>query len=218
VGIGMKRYAGILFDFDFTLVDSSEGVYVCINHALSEMGFPPVGKNRTDKLIGLSLVDTFWELTGIAEDTQAERFARLFLEKADVVMVDKTIMLPGVTKAIPRLAEQGYRMGIVSTKRHYPIKSILERDNMGGYFSVIVGGDEVRMPKPDPEGSRMALSSMGLAPDAVLYVGDSRTDALTARNAGLDFAAVMTGVTDREAFAGAVGIFEDLAELAGMLR
>lgn len=217
MGIGMKRYAGILFDFDFTLVDSSAGVYVCINHAIAAMGFPTVEKSRTDKLIGLSLAETLRELTGIEEDAQAERFARLFLEKADVVMVDKTVMLPGVRKAVPRLAEQGYRMGIVSTKRHYPIKSILERDNMGGYFSVIVGGDEVRVPKPDPEGPRMALSSMELTPDAVLYVGDSRTDALTARNAGLDFAAVMTGVTDREAFTGAVGIFEDLEALAGVL-
>jgi len=213
----MKRYGGLVFDFDYTLADSSAGVAVCINHALAVMGLSPVEKSRTDRTIGLSLAETLRALTGIAEETQAQRFATLFLEKADEVMVDMTIMLPGAVNAIPRLAERGYLLGIVSTKRHHPIESILRRDNMDRYFTVIVGGDEVHIPKPDPEGARMALTSMGIASESALYVGDSRTDALTARNAGLDFAAVLTGVTDSDAFPDAIAVFETLEELADAL-
>lgn len=212
----MKRYKGLLFDFDYTLADSSAGVAVCINHALANMGFAPVEKSRTDRTIGLSLAETFRELTGIAEDAQVQRLATLFLEKADEVMVDMTVMLSGAVNAIPKLAELGYSMGIVSTKRRRPIIEILQRDNMDRYFTVIVGGGEVHMPKPNPEGVRMALKSMGLTPGTALYVGDSRTDAVTARNGELDFAAVLTGVTEKEAFAGAV-VFKNLEELADAL-
>lgn len=213
----MNRYRGLLFDFDYTLADSSAGVEVCINHALMVMGFPPVEKSRTDSTIGLSLAETLRELTGITDDTLADRFAKFFLEKADDVMVDMTVMLPGVSKTISRLAERGCPMGIVSTKRRRPIKSILHRDNMDRYFAVIVGGDDIHVPKPDPEGVRKALTSMRLLPESVLYIGDSVTDAMTARNAGLDFAAVLTGVTGRDAFADAVGMYRDVDELADIL-
>lgn len=213
----MRRYAGIIFDFDYTLADSSAGVHACINYALAALGFQEVEKSRSDRTIGLSLAETLGELTKSVDERQIEAFTKLFLAKADDVMVDQTVLLPGTAKVIPRLAMRGYRMGIVSTKRHHPIKTILERDNIDGYFSVIVGGDEVRVPKPDPEGVRMGLVSMGLAPEAALYVGDSRTDALTARNAGLDFAGVLTGATGREAFTGAVGVFTDLEALADAL-
>lgn len=213
----MKRYRGLLFDFDYTLADSSAGVAVCINHALTVMGFSTAEKSRTDRTIGLSLAATFQELTGLADDGQADRFTKLFLEKADDVMVDMTVMLPGVSKAVSRLAERGYRMGIVSTKRHRPIESILHRDDMDRYFAVIVGGDDIHVPKPDPEGVRKTLASMGLTPESALYVGDSATDAMTARNAGMDFAAVLTGVTGREAFADAAAMYENLEELVDAL-
>ena len=32
------RYEAILFDFDFTLGDSSEGIILCVNTALEQMG------------------------------------------------------------------------------------------------------------------------------------------------------------------------------------
>jgi len=213
----MKRYRGLLFDFDYTLADSSAGVRVCVNHALTTMGFPPVGKNRADRTIGLSLSETFRELTGIGEAAKADRFAELFLEKADDTMVDMTVLLPGTAAVIPLLGERGYRMGIVSTKRRGTIRSILRREEIDGCLSTIIGRDDVHMPKPDPEGVGMALTAMGLAPETVLYVGDSETDDKTARNAGVDFAAVLTGVTDPDVFHDAAGVFSDLAELSDAL-
>jgi len=39
-----------------------------------------------------------------------------------------------------------------------------------------------------------------MAPEKVLYVGDSITDEKTAMNAKVDFCAMLTGVTPREAF------------------
>ena len=63
-----------------------------------------------------------------------------------------------------------------------------------------MGTEDVKRPKPDPQGLNMALSRMGLAPEQVLFCGDTTIDAGTAKNAGCDFAAVLLGVTPEEDF------------------
>ena len=69
--------------------------------------------------------------------------------------------------------------------------------------------------KPDPEGLLAAIERLGGSPSGSLYVGDSVTDAETARRAGVPFAAVLNGVTPREAFKDypAYRILDDLDEL-----
>ena len=71
---------------------------------------------------------------------------------------------------------------------------------MGHFFDVIVGGDDVKNPKPHPEALIKAVSSLGAAKKDVLYIGDSIIDARTAERAGIDFFAVTTGTTTREDF------------------
>ena len=66
------------------------------------------------------------------------------------------------------------------------------------FLDIVVGGEDVSCPKPDPEGLRHALSVLGVSPQEVLYVGDSIVDAETARAAGVDFAGVLHGMTTRE--------------------
>jgi phosphoglycolate phosphatase-like HAD superfamily hydrolase len=51
-------------------------------------------------------------------------------------------------------------------------------------FKVVVGGDEVPRPKPDPAGIRLACQRLGVAPRAVAYLGDATVDVEAARRAG----------------------------------
>ena len=59
---------------------------------------------------------------------------------------------------------------------------------------------DVKVEKPIPEGLLWAIDALKAAKEDVLYVGDSIVDAKTAQNADVDFAAVLTGTTEREAF------------------
>ena len=58
-----------------------------------------------------------------------------------------------------------------------------------------MGGEDVKAPKPSPEGVLFALEHLGSTPEETLYIGDSTVDAETARNAGVDFAGVLNGMT-----------------------
>ena len=195
----------ILFDFDYTLADSSPAVVICANSALQALGLPPAAPDDIRRTIGLSLAETFIQLAG--SRVPAEQFAaassafdRLFIQKADAVMADRTVVFPGVAATVRALKRRGFALGVVSSKFRYRIEQILEREDLRAAFDVIVGREDVIASKPDPEGMLTAMSALGSVPPATCYVGDSLTDAETARQAGTAFIAVLSGVTPQAAF------------------
>ena len=68
----------IIFDFDYTLADSSRGIAECLNHALTRMGLPIVSCELARRMIRLSLSDAFQALAGSQPMTRFEEFVRLF--------------------------------------------------------------------------------------------------------------------------------------------
>ena len=101
---------------------------------------------------------------------------------------------------LEKLGNDGRLLGIVTTKYHYRIEQILAKNNARNVIDVIVGGDDVKKEKPDPEGLLAAIDKLNVSKDQVLYVGDSIVDVKTAQSAGVDFVAVLTGTTKREEF------------------
>ncbi len=210
----------ILFDFDYTLADSSPGVIASANFALQALGLPPAAPDAIRRTIGLSLADTFVRLAG--SHVPADRFAaassdfdRLFIQQADAVMADRTAILPGVAAAVETLKRRGLALGVVSSKFRYRIEQVLEREDLRAVFDVIVGREDVLAAKPDPEGLFTAMAALGSVPPATCYVGDSVTDAKSARQAGTAFIAVLSGVTAETAF-NAYACRNVIASVAGL--
>ena len=216
----MKNYPQtIIFDFDYTLADSSNGVIDCVNFALAKLGLPIAPEDAIRRGIGLSLEETLVMLAGERNRGSYEEFLRLFVERADEVMVDATILFESVPDVIQSLKAQGIGLGIVSQKYRRRIETILERESLLDYFDVIVGGEDMDAFKPDPSGLLTALDRLGGSPTNSLYVGDSVTDAETAKRAAVPFAAVLSGVTPKESFNGypTFSIIESLSELPGLI-
>ena len=197
----------VIFDFDYTLGDSGNGIALSINYALERLGYEVQKLDAIRKTIGLSLKETFFALTSGEDENEAEQFARLFKQKADVVMVENTELYAGVKEVLRNLRENGYKTAIVTTKFHYRIEQILEKFDALELIDFIVGAEDVKIEKPNPEGLLWTIEQMGLQTDEVLYVGDSLVDAKTAQNAKVDFAAVLTGTTTRREFEKYANVF-----------
>jgi phosphoglycolate phosphatase len=191
---------GVIFDFDFTLADSSKGVLECVNYALKELGFKKFPKKEINKTIGLTLEHTLIKLVGEQHIDKTEKLKHLFIKRADEIMADLTILYTETPKVIKRLYDKGIKLGIVSTKFRYRIEAILRRENLLNFFEVIIGGKDVSTLKPDPSGLLMAVQKLNLKPSEVIYIGDSIIDAETANRAGISFITVLSGVTPRIAF------------------
>ena len=195
-------YQAYIFDFDYTLGDSTDGIVQSALYALSKLGEEPKSTEEIRKTIGLSLKETYFTLAKSKDETKAELFAKYFKEKADDVMVASTQIYEPVKQVLTTLREKGCKIGIVTTKYHYRIDAILAKFDMTQLIDIIVGGDDVKTPKPDPEGLLYAIDRLELDKKDILYVGDSVVDAKTAQSAEVAFVGVLTGTTNAEDFAG----------------
>ena len=88
----------LLFDFDYTLADSSTAVVKCANRALKGLGFETASPDAIRRTIGLSLPDTLAALAGEEHRPKASEFRRLWRELSDRIMVKETRLLPGVVE------------------------------------------------------------------------------------------------------------------------
>ena len=191
----------ILFDFDYTLGNSEEGIILSSNYALVTMGYPEASREAICRTIGLTLPHTYTVLTGDDNPERAQEFMRLFMLRADDVMTANTRLYDGVLDMLRDIKSRGMAIGIVTTKYAYRIDAIFEKYHARDLLDIVVGADSVKAKKPDPEGALLAMTTLGVQKDEVLYVGDSVVDAKTAQAAGVSFCAVLTGTTPAEDFA-----------------
>ena len=80
-------YKAVIFDFDLTLADSSEGILRCFRHTLDAFGYTVPDDRTIYNTIGLTLVDAFDLLTGIPNNPQREKMRVEYVKKADEEMV-----------------------------------------------------------------------------------------------------------------------------------
>ena len=74
---------------------------------------------------------------------------------------------------------------------------LLDALDLAKYFGSVVGPDTLGIAKPDPKPFYEAVNRLNLDSPRALMVGDSETDILTARNAGVPVIAVPFGYTPR---------------------
>lgn len=210
----------ILFDFDYTLVDSSEGILSATQFALRKAGYPPADHEIVRRMIGHSLEDLFWQIVPSADEETVARCKKWFMQHADSgEMIKKTFLLPGVQEALATLYENFFALGIVSTKRRTTIEQTLAVMDLDDYFDVIIGYEDVQRLKPDPEGLLKAIEELAGSTKDSLYIGDNAIDAETAVRAHVRMVGVTTGKTSEEELrsAGAGFVIADLRQLSSLL-
>lgn len=196
----MSKYKYCIFDFDLTLVDSSRAILKCYKHTLEKFGLEIPDDKTIYNTIGKTLADSFAILTGISDDEKIEQLRIEYVKKADEVMAKESIFYEDALAMLQILQCAGVKVGIVSTKFRYRIEETFRCHTSSLPVDLIVGGEDVTVPKPDPQGLKLIISRFNADNTDVLYIGDSYIDAQTAQNAGVDFAGVTTGPTPYERF------------------
>ena len=193
-----KTYKAYLFDFDYTLADSSRGIVMCFRNVLAMHGHDGISDEAIKRTIGKTLEESFTILTGINDKETLAGYRKDYVAQADRLMTANTELFPETLYVLAQLKERGAKIGIISTKYRYRIMELLGEKLPEGFLDIIVGGEDVETPKPSPEGLLFAINHLGLNKNDVLYCGDSTVDAETALNAGVDFTGVLHGMTTRE--------------------
>lgn len=211
----MKSYNVYLFDFDYTLADSSRGIVMCYRNVLERHHHTGITDETIKRTIGKTLQESFSIMTGITDADTLEMYRKEYVKEADTHMTANTFLFPETIEVLTRLKTNGAQLGIISTKYRYRIMELLGKKLPENFLDIIVGGEDVQHPKPAPEGVLFAIGHLGCRKEDVLYVGDSTVDAETAQAAQVDFAGVLHGATTYDELAAYphVAIMKTLAEL-----
>lgn len=183
-----ENIKAISFDLDGTLVDSVAGLADAVDQALTDLGYPVAGKERVSIWIGNG-VDILleralkWatEQQPSAELVQKSRV--LFDKYYETTVKTGSKLFPEVKETLVKLHKAGLTLGIVTNKPTPFIAPLLKELGIDSYFSLVLGGDDVKVKKPHPAPLYLTMGEFGLRKNELLFVGDSRNDIIAAQAA-----------------------------------
>ncbi|EHQ60356.1 NUDIX hydrolase N-terminal domain-containing protein [Paenibacillus dendritiformis] len=106
-----------------------------------------------------------------------------------------------VMNLLRELKARGLSIGVLTGKSRRSYDISVRQLGLDAYIDASVTGDDVQQPKPHPEGIYQLLQTMGLAPNEIVWVGDSEADIAAGRSAGvLTFAAQWFGTVQTRQF------------------
>ncbi len=185
----MIRFSALLFDLDGTIVDSAPDVCASVNHVLETMNRPPITVEETKILVGFgarTLVEKALEMTGDAGTTEdVDYLLSGFLEWYRQNPSTHATLFPGARQALERFGQQGIKMGLCTNKPEVTCFPVLDALDLKRYFPTVICGDTLEYRKPDPRHVHYTLRELGADGDDTAFIGDSETDIMAARNAGL---------------------------------
>ena len=86
------NYTTYLFDFDYTLADSSRGIVTCFRNVLTHHGYTEVTDDDIKRTIGKTLENSFSILTGVTDAGQLAGFKAEYRKEADTHMTVNTVL------------------------------------------------------------------------------------------------------------------------------
>ena len=214
--------ATVVFDLDGTLVDTAPDLCAALNHALRELGRPPVPAADVRHMVGhgaRKLLERGLAASGDVSPALVEAGVAPFLGYYADHIADGSRPYPGVEVALDTLALAGCRLAICTNKPVALSRALVSALGWDGRFVANLGFDSVAAPKPDPGHLLAAIVAAGGQRETAAFVGDSITDTTTARAAGVPVIAVSFGFSDRPiAELGADGVIDHYDDLIPALQ
>jgi phosphoglycolate phosphatase len=131
----------------------------------------------------------------------AKQLAEKAYEEADKAMTPPygAVLLPGMLETLQALKAQGFKTALATTDSHKRAQESLDKLNIGEYFDVILGADDVERGKPAPNMIWKACELTRCSPEDAVMVGDSCSDMLMGKNARTKLCiGVLSGQTPKE--------------------
>lgn len=214
----MKQIKIIILDFDGTLGDTASVIINTMQATIRELGLKSRTNEQCAAMIGLRLVEIPAELypgCNIDPELFASTYRRLFNNYNTQGAVK---LYPGVYKTLQTLKEQGLTLTIASSRSHASLDQYVRELGLSSIISLVLGADDVKEGKPQPEAIFKTLEKFGFSADQALMVGDSIFDIRMGINAGTRTCGVSYGNGTRESLSPADRIIDDFREIINLIN
>lgn len=203
----------VIFDLDGTLVDSLTELAAAVNHVRRVLGLSQFAEGEVRSMLGAGsqrLIEKAFPKAGPAE---LERAYEAYLSYSETHLLTSTQLYPGVRDTLSELMKKGIHMAIISNKHSRLSRSLLQRLGVDTYFSAILGPDSHPFRKPSPKSIQKLLDDLGIDASKGVIVGDSASDILAGKSAGVVTVGCSYGYGDASELANADYLISSLPEL-----
>lgn len=187
----MRKYKAVIFDLDGTLFDTSPGVLSCVDFTVAYFGLTPLSSAERLSFIGPPLKESFIDvchMTSGEADAAVSVFRKQYINE-----LCNAKMYEDILPYIQRLKAQNISVGLATNKRQDFAQTLLDHFDLTPYFDSIKGADpNGHLSKADL--ITICLAEMHIADSSTaVLIGDSKFDAIGAKEANVDFIGVTYG-------------------------
>lgn len=215
------KYDIVLWDFDGTLVDTSEGIFHSLRIAFARMGMPIPKIETLRKFIGPPMIYSFQTFLGFSLE-QADEGVRLFREDYETKGIYKSHVYDGIEQVMVQLRKQGVKIGVATLKPEGMAKLLLKHFDLDKLIDICVGtgGDEGTMISKagiiENILQRLDCSNKSRA----VLIGDTIYDAIGAKDTDIDFiaAAYGFGIDEERDKHNSIGIAHNTEDIYRILK
>lgn len=188
------KIKGLIFDLDGVLVTTEHNHFVAWKNTAEMLGIP-FNEEDNEQLKGISRVDSLKKILELGQKTISEEvFDELLTKKNEFYLnsiadINQSNILPGVLTLLEKANLHGLKCAVGSSSKN--ARFILSKLQIDTYFSVIVDGNDVSFPKPNPEVFIKGAKQMGLDPSECIVFEDAKSGVQAAKEGG--FTAIGVG-------------------------
>lgn len=195
----MSKYKYILFDFDGTLTNSSEGIFKSLIYAFEHYGHEIPSPEALRKFIGPPLYHSFTVFCGF-DDNHAREMTEKYRERYRAKGYLESCLYEGVADLLKALKDRGYILATASSKPLHFVDSICENLDIKKYFDFLGGTEFDNTSESKASVIENAMKNLGAGLENTLMVGDTHFDIEGAHQVGLPCCAVLYGFGTHEEF------------------
>ncbi len=182
------KYNHIVFDIDGTLVDNEKAIIYSLQEALHKETGKQYSYEELTFALGIPGEDALERL----EIRQISKVMQIWIE--DLQKYEDTVSIyEGIPELLRQLSEDGYGLGIVSSRTQELYKQDFCKWDISRYFTTVVCADDTLGHKPTADPLLKYMELTKTAAHEVIFIGESIHDSQCAQNAGVDFALAVWG-------------------------
>ena len=163
----------ILFDWDNTLVNNWEPIFIAYKETLKKLGLKKKSRREIIKNAKYSLRETFPRV--FKDDWKKAK--KIFYVVFKKIHLQKIKPIPKVEKILKIIKEKKITCGVISNKDGNVLRKEINKLGWKKYFKILVGANEAKKDKPSKYPLLLALNKISLKPNKnIWYVGDNEID------------------------------------------
>jgi phosphoglycolate phosphatase len=179
----MSTYSLVVFDWDGTLMDSTNGIVTAIQAACRDLDLPVPTASEASWVIGLSLESALRRAVPQLTQAMMPRFLERY--RIHYLLRDPDLRLfDGIEELLKDLAACNVQLAVATGKSRVGLNRVLTATGLGSLFNATRTADET-FSKPHPAMLQELMEELVVQPDRVIMVGDTSHDLNMAVNAGV---------------------------------